>query len=269
MGRPERFLALGGFPVRKPQDPRTVRKSGRKVHRTGADAEKDFIMFNLAEDLYLLALHSEKGSLSGVISMTIQYLTAGAILIDLSLRDRIRLENGQLKAAGPALTGDPVLDHAWDLIAQSETLMSPDKWVRQFSKQYKVFQELMTVRLIEKRVIKQVDKRILGIFPVKRYPLRRKRYKRELSREVRSAILRTRQPDERMMGMIRLVYISGLISQIFPRELQKKAKEKIKLLLKADSIQVDTEHMESNIAKTVERMVAAKKIQRMAVHSGG
>ncbi|MFB3786909.1 MAG: GPP34 family phosphoprotein [bacterium] len=255
--------------MEKEKDPQAERKALRKSLRSGAGSEKDNIMFNLAEDFYLLALDGEKGSLGGTISMTMQYLTAGAILIDLSARGRVRLENGQLTAAGPAIMGDPVLDRAWELLAQSKTALPPDKWVRQFTKQYKEFLALMTTRLMEKRVIKCVNKKILGIFPVKRYPLRRKRYKRELLREVRSAILRTRQPDERMMGMIRLVYISGLISQIFPRELQKKAKEKIKLLLKADNIQVDTEQMERNIAKTVERMVTAKKIQHAAMHSGG
>lgn len=226
-------------------------------------------MFNLAEDFYLLALDGEKGSLGGTIAMTMQYLTAGAILIDLGAQRRICLESGQLTVSGPAVMGDPVLDRAWELMAQSKTALPPDKWVRQFTKQYKEFLELMNARLIEKRVIKRVDTKILGIFPVKRYPLRRKRYKRELLKKVRSAILRTRQPDERTMGMIRLIYVSGLVSQIIPREYRKKAREKIQELLKAENLSTDAEHLESAIAKTVERAVTAKKIQHAVMHSGG
>ncbi|HOJ62590.1 MAG TPA: GPP34 family phosphoprotein [bacterium] len=226
-------------------------------------------MFNLAEDFYLLALDGEKGSLSGQISMTVPYLTAGAILNDLGLRDRIHLENGLVKVTGPAVTEDPVLDRAWEVIAQSGPLRSPGKWVRLFAKQYKEFQELIVTRLLEHRVVKREEKRILGIFPVKRYPLRRKRYKRELVRQVRSAILRNRKPDERMRGMIRLIHLSGLISRIFPREDQRKAKEKVQALLKEENLSANAQELESTLSKILERAVAAGKTQRAILHSGG
>lgn len=226
-------------------------------------------MFNLAEDLYLLALQDDKGSLAGMVSMFANYMAAGAVLIDLNLQGRIHLENDQVKVANPAPLGDPVLDRALEMMAQSKTSLPPAKWVQQFSKLYKELHGLMTARLIKNRVIKRVDKRILGIFPVQRYPLRRKKYKRELLRGVRSAILRNRAPDERMMGMIRLIYVTGLVNVIFQRDERRKAKEKIMELLKAESLSTDMDQADNTIAKAVERSINVKKIQHAVMHSGG
>jgi golgi phosphoprotein 3 len=83
----------------------------------------------LGEDLLLLALDDEKGTISTPASDAVGYGLAGAALMDLTLQGRLEAGRGEtLVVADPGPAGDDVLDEALQKIASSRKPGKAPHW---------------------------------------------------------------------------------------------------------------------------------------------
>ena len=65
---------------------------------------------SLAEELLLLSLRDDKGTVVNSASMGLPFGLAGAVLMELALQEKIRIEGKKLVAAPAGEIGDAILD---------------------------------------------------------------------------------------------------------------------------------------------------------------
>lgn len=95
------------------------------------------------------------------------YGVAGAVLLELTLADRIAVADRRVVVRQPASTGDPILDSVLGRIAAASKPRSPTAWVTALTKG-----ALPPVldRLVDAGVLRRVHDQVFWIFPRTRYP---------------------------------------------------------------------------------------------------
>lgn len=190
-------------------------------------------MLSLAEELLLLALHDEKGKIVSAALMSLLFGLAGALLLDLSLMDRITIENKKLILRDDKLTGDEIIDEAIAKIRQSKKTHKPDHWVVKLSGIKKMKDRLLD-RLVYQGILRKEEKKVLWVFPSKQYPTVNGKPERDTRALIRAALLEGAAPDERTKMIVSLVVACDLINEIFPKGERRQAKKRAKEIAAGD-----------------------------------
>ena len=151
----------------------------------------------LAEELLLLALDDEKGSVSFSASMALPYGLAGATLMELILRGRLAVEDGKLTVADPAPTGDELLDEAAAAIRAEKRQRDAKHWVSALSGKLKRHERRLEDRLIHRGVLRRDERKLLWLIPDTRYPAVDRRLELDTRARIRAVLL---APWRRMRG---------------------------------------------------------------------
>ncbi|GGY58415.1 GOLPH3/VPS74 family protein [Streptomyces omiyaensis] len=183
----------------------------------------------LAEEITLLSLDDESGEAKE--RQAASWAVAGGILLELALAGRVSVADGRLAVTDATPTGEPLLDGR---LAQLEA------WAGRRSKAPKVTDWLTkdqakapaaTVeRLCERGLVVEEKRRVLGLFPVRRYPEADGSVERELRERLRSVVLGGAAPDERTAGLIALVHGAKLHRLAFPEEPRKEIAARLEKL---------------------------------------
>jgi Golgi phosphoprotein 3 len=193
-------------------------------------------MLSLPEELLLLALHDEKGKIVSKASTGLLFGLAGAVLLELTLQKRLALaEKNKLALHDDRLTGDEILDEAIGKIRQSKKIRKADHWVSKLSGTKKLKDRLLD-RLVNKGILRKEEKKVLRVFPVKRYPTKDARPERTTREQIRAALLQGRTPDERTAMIVSLVVACDLINEIFPKGERRVARKRAKEIVKNDPV---------------------------------
>lgn len=179
---------------------------------------------SLPARVYLLAHdpHKQKLASSDRIGLTLR----AAALAELYLGGHLTDDNGRPKAAGHAVTGDPLLADLHRLIAAAK----PMPWHRWISKEEKRFRAQVRDHLADQKIIRVEPRRILGIFPSERIIMRDNRLVTQLRQSV-SRTLRSGEPhsDRRDAAMTALVAAAKL-RLVIDRKHARERKQRIKQL---------------------------------------
>lgn len=169
-------------------------------------------MLNLAEELLLLALEDEKGVVHASASESLDYGLAGAILLSLTVRDRLGMEGGKIIVSNPSPTGDGVLDDALERIRESRP-RNPDHWVGRFGRMG--LKNQLLDRLVDSGALRREEHKVLWFIPVDRYPAADAGPEREVRRKVRAAALGGEAPDPRSAALLSLIQACNLVDEVF------------------------------------------------------
>ncbi|MEV3990480.1 GPP34 family phosphoprotein [Streptomyces sp. NPDC049837] len=173
----------------------------------------------LGEEIALLSLDDESGAAKERSSAG--WAVAGGILLELAMAGRVSVTDGRLAVTDPTPTGNALLDGR---------LAQLDEWTRRKSRR-KVADWLTkdqskavtaTVEsLCERGLVVEEESRVLGLFPVRRYPEADGSVERELRERLASVVLHGTEPDDRTGGLIALLHAAKLYRLAFP-ELPRK-----------------------------------------------
>ena len=177
----------------------------------------------LAEQLLLLFLDDEKGheraSWGGDPGL------AGALLLDLTRLEAIADQDGKLVAAD-AQVDHPVLAAAHAAIGADEKRRDAKGWVDRLPSELKPLKERIAGGLVERGVLSEQRRKVLGLFKTTRFPEADAEPEREL-RERRSAVLLSeRQPTPEDAMLIGLLRPYDLPEQLVPKDRRKDAKRR-------------------------------------------
>ena len=181
-------------------------------------------MLLLAEELLLIAIDDEKGTLHSSVLRPMDYGVAGALLMDLLLSDRIRIQDGQVKMADRSPTSHPILNDLLERIPNYPD-GSLDALVGAIGDDKQNYQEQVIEQLVQNRIVTQEEHRTLGVFSSFRYPLRDPTAKNLAVRCLRDVVLNDKPPDRPMVYLISLVRAMDLTRMIFERSERRKAQE--------------------------------------------
>ena len=181
----------------------------------------------LAEDLLQLMLDDRSGAPS-TDATTLDYGLAGAVLVELSLAERIEIgEAGRWHRAtvtvlDPSPTGDDVLDHAL-----AEIAAKPVNAQRLVTRLAKGLRRQLLDRLVQHQVLREEHGRLLGVFPTRRWPSTDPRSEQALRRRLRDVLVGGARPDP---GTAALICVLSSMDQAHKvlADLDKPARQQVK-----------------------------------------
>ncbi|MFJ7984073.1 GPP34 family phosphoprotein [Streptomyces sp. NPDC096351] len=169
----------------------------------------------LAEEIMLLSLDD----VSGVAKerQTAAWAVAGGILLDLVLAGRVAVDDGRVRVTDATPTEVPLLD---------ERLRQLDAWCAKKSRAPKVTEWLTkdhgkAVRatvgsLRERGLVREERQRVMGLFPVARYPEADGSVERELRARLHTVLAAGPTHSARTTGLLALVHGARLHRLAFP-----------------------------------------------------
>jgi len=191
---------------------------------------------HLHEELLLLALHDEKGTIH--FGATFDQAAGGALLAELLLAGRLGVEGEKGKARvvikDTAPLGEPLLDECLERLAGDEKSRKPAAWVHKFAC-IKKLKNRIAGRLVADGVLKEAEGRVLLVFNRTLYPEVDSRPEQEIVRRIRKAVIGSdTQVEPRTVVLIALAKHTGLLHRAVEKSTLKEHKTRIDQLIKGD-----------------------------------
>ncbi|MER6947253.1 GPP34 family phosphoprotein [Nonomuraea sp. NPDC000554] len=177
----------------------------------------------IAEELVLLA-HREHDGKPLISNMILDIGLIAADLAELAERGKVRLSGRDLVVADQGPVGDPELDAVLARMVKVGKALPPRRWLDKVNPMGRRKRYLQ--RLSERGALSAEKRRILGLFPVERYPEADPTLEREIRDRLGKA-LRGRQPDSRTVALLAVAHRSGLTKQLFAPSTTKRIEELI------------------------------------------
>lgn len=199
---------------------------------------RDDQTLSLPEEILLLALHDEKGTV-GIESMY-SYAVGGAVVAELALRGRIRLaESGKKKLVeivSDQPTGKQFLDDCLARIAEDPKVRPVEKWVSRFA-ETKQLKHRLAQQLCDLGILSADEDKILLLFTRRIYPELDPRPERELVERLRRAVLfSSGSVEARTAVVISLAHHSGLLRNALSKKEIKEHKARIEEIGSGDAV---------------------------------
>ncbi len=183
---------------------------------------------NLGEELLLLALRDNKGTVRSTVSLVIEQGLAGALLIELMFAGKVLVRDKKLYVADSDATGDELLDTALSHIGNSKRERGAKYWVKKLDSRMMENRETIADRLVERGILVRKSGRRLLIVPTTRYKSIDGSAKLKLRKKIHTAVLGGRTPDQHLAALICLVQVCELSREVFPKHEQRVAEEGMK-----------------------------------------
>ena len=208
-------------------------------------------MLTFAEEILLLILDDD-GSFLPTRGGAVEYILAGAVLMDLAFANRIDTDLEHLTCFDATPTGNPILDQALAHIANSSQPKDTRGWIETLAGQDTAeIRQQALASLIERGILESQDKKFLWVFRARRYPTIDGRVEREVRLRISDVLLSDDIPDPRDVAMICLVDASGFLRDIFTARELERATPRVEQLRKMDLIG----HEVGSVIAEIERSV--------------
>lgn len=191
---------------------------------------------NIAEEFLLLALDDEKGVICNQPFMGLEFGLAGAVLMELSLMNRISADDKVLELIDDTATGNQIFDDSLSMIREQQSSEPAKYWVWKLGIHIQEIKDYFICDLIERGILEKKEKNILGIYKRKCYPLIDDQVEREVKQRIRHIILENCDPQPRDIVLISLMRACNLTSQIFNKEEIEEQQEHIEKIAQKDII---------------------------------
>jgi len=192
----------------------------------------------LLEEFLLLALDDQTGRLHPLARCTLDCATAGAILMDLTLRNRIDNDLRDMFVVDQTQVGDDMLDPVLQIMSLAPVL-TPHPiayWLRQFADEGEAFREKALHRLEARGIIRRENRKILWVFGARRYPLVEDKEMREVKLRIMSVVLSDEVPSPHDIMLVSLAESCGLFRYLLSTSELESAMPRITQVARMDLI---------------------------------
>ena len=194
-------------------------------------------MLTLFEELFLLSIHEEKGTIINTMAEALPYGISGAILAELALLGKIGIqENHRIEVLDSNPTGDDILDEALEILAASEKNRRFGYWIETLSQKPAKRRKRLAERLIQKGVVSEEDDRLQWVIPFADSLDQYASAKYMMKNRLRALVLASAQVDVREVALLSLVRACGLLDFIFVKDERKLANRHIHELIVGEAL---------------------------------
>lgn len=183
----------------------------------------------LHEEILLLALKDEEGTTYSGTSWP--YAAAGAVLAELLLEERLRLEERQGKqfvtVVNPAPLGEPVADRVLEKIANAKKSADMTTWLGRVAG-LKDLKHQIAEQLVLNGVLQVEIHRVMLVFSRRIYPQLDPAPELEILHRVEHAVF-SDDPDldARTAILVSLAHVSGVLSAVFGKDRVAECSERL------------------------------------------
>lgn len=221
----------------------------------------------LPEEVLLLALHDEKGT-TGMDSMY-SYALGGAILAELLMAQRIRLDNSRQKTVhlvNAKPVGNPLLDECLVRLVAAVKPAAAQTWVSRFAT-VKRLKHRLAERLCDRGILRADQDRLLLVFSRRTYPEVDPGPERAVVERLRQAIFSdARKLDPRTVVLVALADSAGLLKNIFDRKELRGRKARIERIVEGEVMAEATRAAVEAVQAAVMVAVIVPTITTAATH---
>ena len=197
-------------------------------------------MNRFAEELLLLLLDEETGSLVPVPDRSLRYLLAGAVLMDLALENRIDTDLDRLILVDATPVGDDLLDPTLAEIAREQGTHNVDYWGERVAEHADAIREKAVARLVERGILELETDGFLSfsclVARLRRYPSVDGKKEREAKLRIMGILFSDDIPSPRDIVIVGLANACGVFERILSREERAQVRERIELVSRMDLI---------------------------------
>ncbi|WP_405796753.1 GPP34 family phosphoprotein [Streptomyces sp. NBC_01506] len=168
----------------------------------------------LGEQLLLLSLDDESGAAKE--SPNVAFAIAAASLVELALAGRVEVEGDLVTVRDAAPLGNPTLDAALaDIVGDEKRRSRKTKaWIEHLKKGAVAG---TTRSLVAKGLVREEQKKVLGLFPVRRYPEADGSVESALRERLDAVVMRGAAPDERTASLVALLHGAKLHGLLYKK----------------------------------------------------
>jgi hypothetical protein len=183
---------------------------------------------NLVEEFLLIALDDDKGAFV-IDSTRLHYGFAGAVLLELALRNKIDIDGDYLHLKNTDKEPEEVLNKALSLIKESKKTRKVKDWLGTLAGKAHELKADTLQRLIERGVLRKEEHKILWIIPNNKYPTSNSNPENKVRERLDSVILHGAKSEPRDVMLLSLINVSDLTKEAFRDQADyKEIKRKIK-----------------------------------------
>jgi len=124
----------------------------------------------LAEEILLLLLDEEQGTLPPVPQLTLHFVLAGAVLMELAILNRVDSDLETFSIVDKSPIGDPILDKVLDKICAHSDSQDVKFWINSVADIGGDIVDLGFQRLVERGILAESEKRFLWMVKTRSYP---------------------------------------------------------------------------------------------------
>jgi len=186
----------------------------------------------LSEKFILLAHHPEKGRFA-VTQYQHQYGLIGSLIMDLSLKGILTVENKRIYMKQNDPPADEILKDIVQKIAASSRPRRIRYWLSKLSFSYRRYKWSVYANLEKQWIIRIESKRFLGIIPYRKCYVRNKSERTQVIATLREAILYKKEMNDEMIALAALVAGCSMQRKLTTRREELKViKQELKRILK-------------------------------------
>ncbi len=213
-------------------------------------------MLTLYEELFLLALNEEKGTIVPSVAARLAYGLSGALVAELALRGKIEVgEKRRLELLDATPTGDEFLDEALAQIQASDQVRKVTFWLRFFGDRPKRFRQRLGDRLVDRGILAEDENHWAAIVPFVDFPEQNASAKYWVKSCLRQVALTFGDPDLHDLALLSLVQSCGLLILVFTRDERKAVRRRIYELMINKALNSPAAQAVEEISAGVESLV--------------
>jgi golgi phosphoprotein 3 len=206
---------------------RLVRQAGHQAHVPAPRTHgRPRVTATLPEELLLLAVDHECKTSGGAARAALPYGLAGAVVAELLLREAAAVTDRGLLAVTGRLTGDGLLD---DVLTRIHTSRRPRRvtgWVGALAGRLYNLRSRLSRRLATAGVLREEERRVLGVLPVRRYTVAEQSALAELRARLRAGLLGGDALNARTASLVGLVGACGLVDGLVACDERRAARSR-------------------------------------------
>jgi golgi phosphoprotein 3 len=192
----------------------------------------------LLEEFLLLALDDQTGQLHPLAPSALDCATAGAVLMDLTLRNRVDNDLRDMFVTDATPTGDDILDPVLQVMSMAP-ILTPHPiayWLRHLADEASAYREKALRRLEARGIIRRQNKKILWVFGTRRYPLLDEQEVREVKLRILGVVLGNDVPMPHDVMLTGLAEACDLFRYILSEHEAEEASKRIAQVSRIDLI---------------------------------
>lgn len=190
----------------------------------------------LAEEVLLLLLDEKKGTLIQVPQLTLHFVLAGAVLMELAIRNKVDSDIDSFYIINKDPTGEPVLDAILTKIDSNTPNQDLKYWVNAIADDGAEILESSINRLIERGILGRTEKRILWVVKTESYPTIDQSVERESKRRVLNLLYSDDIPDQEDIVLVCLLDASNMLRTLIGQAELTRLRPRIEQIIRLDLI---------------------------------
>ena len=151
----------------------------------------------LAEEILLLLLDDEKGTLPPVPQLTLHFVLAGAVLMELAINNRVDCDIDSFSIVDETPVGDPILDKFLGKMCRQHEEHEVKFWINSIADEGAEIVDLGFKRLVERGILGESEKRFLWVMKTRSYPTIDGTVEKEVKLRIMNILYSDEIPDQR------------------------------------------------------------------------